>query len=74
MTQHPDSHFVALVSYEGRIDDPLMPPPRFWILPFQEVERFKRSYRTRTNVARSRILAEGGEFENAWGLILGTAG
>ncbi len=74
VTEHPDSHFVALVSYEGRIDDPEMPPPRVWILPFNEVERFKRHYRTRTNIARSRILAEGGGFENAWGLILGTAG
>jgi hypothetical protein len=72
VTLNPDRHFVALVCYEGRIDEIEMPPPRVWILPFREVEQFIRHYRTRTNVARSLILAEGGAFENAWSLILGT--
>ena len=65
---------MALVSFEGRIDDPKMPPPSVWILPFPEVERFKRRYKTRTNVARARILKEGGEFGNVWQLIAGTTG
>src|SRR3990172_4245355 len=47
VTEHPDSHFVALVSFEGRIDEADMPAPRVWVVPFPEVEKFKRFYRTR---------------------------
>jgi hypothetical protein len=71
VTEHPDSHFVALVSFEGRIDEADMPPPRVWVLPFPEVERFKRRYRTRTNVSRATVNVDGGQFENAWHLIAG---
>jgi hypothetical protein len=68
----PDRHFVALVSFEGRINDPAMPTPRVWVIPFPEVERFKRSFpRGRVNVARAAVLANGRRFENAWHLIEG---
>lgn len=68
----PDQHFVALVSFEGRIVDSDMPPPRVWILPFREVEGFKRHYpRGRINVSRSKLLSAGARFENAWHLIEG---
>jgi len=70
VTENKDDHFVALVSFEGRIGHREMPPPRVWILPFPEVEHFKRSYKTRTNIARSRLLREGGRFENAWEFVL----
>ncbi len=69
LTKNPDTHFVALVSFEGQIDEATMPPPRVWIIPFTEVKKFKRSYRTRTNVSRAAVLAEGEEFESAWHLI-----
>lgn len=65
-------HFVVLVSFEGRILEAAMPPPRVWVVPFSEVQRFTRKYRTRTNVARSLITRDGAEFENAWWLISGT--
>ena len=49
-----ERHFVALVSFEGHIDDPVMPAPRVWIFPFAQVERFKRSFpRGRVNVSRA---------------------
>lgn len=70
VTEHPDSHFVALSSFEGGIDETDM-PPRVWVLPFPKVERFKRFYRSRTNVLRAAIRADGGEFENACQLIAG---
>ena len=70
-TRNPESHFIALVSFEGRIDELEMPSPRVWIVPFREVERFKQHYKTRTNISRRKITAEGREFENAWGLISG---
>jgi hypothetical protein len=80
VTAHPDRHFVALVSFEGRIDEAEMPSPRVWIIPFPEVwiipfpevERFKRVYPGgRTNMSRAAIRADGDEFENAWHLIAG---
>ncbi len=71
VTEHPDNHFVALVSFEGRIGEADMPPPRVWVIPFRAVERFKRYYTNRTNVSRAAIRADGGEFENAWYLIAG---
>jgi hypothetical protein len=40
---NPQRHFVALVSFEGRIDRPEMPPP-VWIVPFPDLERFIRRY------------------------------
>jgi hypothetical protein len=49
-----------------------MPPPRVWVVPFPEIEQFKRFYRTRTNISRAAIKAGGDEFENAWQLIAGT--
>ena len=72
--QHPGSHFVVLVSFEGRIDEAEMPPPRAWIVPFPEVQRFLRYYETRTNVSRSEIINHGSRFENSWWLIAGTDG
>ncbi len=71
VTSSPDSHFVALVCYEGEIDNPTMPPPKVWVFPFLDIEPFKRHYRIRTNVMRSKVLSEGGKYENAWPLILG---
>src|SRR5947209_7263819 len=65
VTSTPERHFVALVSFEGHIDDPVMPAPRVWIFPFAQVERFKRSFpRGRVNVSRAAVLADAGQFEN----------
>jgi len=74
VTEHPENHFVALVSFEGRIDEVDMPPPRVWVIPFLDVEGFKRYYANRTNVSRAAIRADGGKFENAWRLIAGSSG
>jgi len=66
----PDQHFVALVSFEGRIGVQAMPAPRVWIVPFREVEKFKRAYPAgRINVSRAAVLLDGAQFESAWHLI-----
>lgn len=70
-SQHPERHYVVLISFEGQIADGDMPSPRAWIVPFPDIDRFVRHYRTRTNVARSTILRDGTEYENAWSLIAG---
>lgn len=66
---NPNKHFIVLVSFEGKISDPEMSAPRTWIIPFKEIEPFKRSYKTRTNIARSILLKDGSQYENAWQLI-----
>ncbi len=71
ISENPDRHFVALVCFEGRIDDPEMPPPKVWIVPFPEVEQFKRVYQGRVNVSRAAVLAGGSRYENAWHLVEG---
>ena len=68
-SSNPEKHFIILVCFEGSIDDPKMPPPRTWVIPFTEIEPFKRYYKTRTNIARSILLREGQKYENAWHLI-----
>lgn len=71
-TDRPDRHFVVLISFEGRIHDPEMPPPRVWVLPFRLVEPFKRSYGSRMNVvSRAAVVSGGSSYKNAWHLIEG---
>lgn len=72
-TRDPDRHFVVLVSFEGEIDNPKMPTPRVWVIPFPKVGPFVRHYVTRINVSRAAVLREAKEFESAWHLIEGTA-
>lgn len=70
VTDHPDRHFVALVSFQGHIDDPTMPPPRVWIVPFPAIEQFKKKFPGgRIDVVRSQVEKRGTEYENAWHLI-----
>ena len=73
VTLDPQRHFVVLVSFEGKIDDPTMPAPRVWVFPYPQIEPVKRFYKTRTNVTRAAIEAGAGRFENAWHLIEGSA-
>ncbi len=73
-SSNPENHFIVLVSFEGKISEPEMPAPRTWIIPFTQLEPFKRSYKTRTNIARSILLKEGQKYENAWHLIEETVG
>lgn len=71
-TDRPDRHFVVLISFEGRIHDHEMPPPRVWVLPFRLVEPFKRFYGSRMNVvSRAAVVSGGSSYENAWHLIEG---
>ena len=68
----PENHFVALVSFEGKISDPTMPPPSVWIVPFPELVPFIRHYPGgRVNVMRSKMVSEGVRFKNAWHLVEG---
>ena len=67
---NPDRHFVVLVSYEDRIGDATMPAPRVWVLPFPDVEPFRRTYKgNMKTLSRAQMLKDGKQYENAWNLI-----
>ena len=61
-------HFIALVSYEGKIEDPTF-TPNVWIIPHREIEKFIKQYKTRKNISRSLIINKGNRFLNAWHLF-----
>ncbi len=64
------SHFIVLVSYNGRIGDPNV-PPSIWILPHANVDPFIRQYRGRRNISRATIVRDGARFKDAWWRIVG---
>ena len=68
----PDRHYVVLVSFEGQIENPAMPRPRVWIIPYPDIKRFTRQYKNRRNVSRSAVCNKGMKYENAWHLIEAT--
>jgi hypothetical protein len=63
-------HFYVLISFEGKITDPLLPPSA-WIIPSDELEQFIRKYKTRTVVSRADVKAKGKKFLHSWSLICG---
>jgi hypothetical protein len=67
---HDTQHFYVLVSFEGKIIDPLFSPSA-WIIPSNELEPFIRKYKTRTVISRAVVKAKGQYFLHAWSLIMG---
>ena len=63
-------HFYVLVSFEGKITDPLSLPSA-WIIPANELAQFVRKYKTRTVIARAYVKAKGQKYLQAWSLIIG---
>jgi hypothetical protein len=62
-------HFYVLVSFEGKITDPLSPPSA-WIIPANELAQFIRKYKTRTVISRADVKAKGQHYLHAWSLII----
>lgn len=65
-----DRHFLALVSFEGRIADPDQ-VPSIWIVPAGELATFLRTYKSRKVVSRAAVRSKGAYFKGAWNLLLG---
>ncbi len=63
-------HFYVLISFEGKITDPLSPPSA-WIIPANELAQFIRKYNTRTVISRADVKAKGQKYLQAWSLIIG---
>lgn len=64
----PD-HFLALVCYAGRIDDPAF-APEVWIVPSEQLEAL--TYQApggRRVVQRHAMMTHGASFRNAWQLL-----
>lgn len=65
-------HFYILVSFEGKISDPLV-SPSVWIIPSDKVEPFIKPYTTRVVISRARVTKDGTKFENAWQYLTNSA-
>ena len=63
-------HFIVLVSYNGRIEDPSS-LPSVWIIPSIEIGTFIRVYGTRRVVSRALIRKEGNRYKDAWSALVG---
>ncbi len=63
-------HFIVLVSYNGRIEDPSN-LPSVWIIPSIEIGTFTKVYGTRRVVSRSLIRKEGNKYKDAWATLVG---
>lgn len=59
------NHFYALLSFEGKISDPLA-SPSVWIIPSNEIEPFIKTYKTRVVVSRALVKRDGSKFKNTW--------
>jgi hypothetical protein len=63
---NPERHFVVLASYEDRIGDPAMPASRVWVLPFPDVEPFRRTYKGNMKTrSRAQMLQDGKKYASA---------
>src|SRR4051794_130133 len=65
-----DRHFLALVSFEGRIGDPVL-VPSVWVVPARELRELLRTYRTRVVVSRAAVRAASERYRHAWHLVTG---
>jgi hypothetical protein len=65
-----DRHFLALVSFEGRIGDPEL-VPSVWVVPARELPPLLRTYKTRVVVSRAAVRADSERYRNAWHLVTG---
>ena len=63
-----DGHFIALVCFEGKIENPEQ-TPSVWVIPSQNIERFIKKYKTRTVVSRALVTKNGVQYKHAWSLI-----
>jgi len=61
-------HFIALVSYEGKFEDPSS-SPKIWIVPAEQILKFKKQYKTRSDISRALIRKNGDIYQNAWELL-----
>ena len=62
------NHFLALVCFNGKINDPEQLPD-VWIIPSPKIEAFTRSYKTGTGISRALINEDGDKYKNAWSQI-----
>jgi len=62
-------HFVVLVSYEGKIQDPSI-APSVWVVPGKVIGTFIKQYKGRRVVSRAKLLKEGVVFKDRWQSLL----
>jgi hypothetical protein len=67
----PKLHYIALLSFEGEIANPLH-APNVWILPANAVAPFIKKYKSRTVVSRAPLREKGEEHRNNWAALTPT--
>jgi hypothetical protein len=60
-----EGHYYVMLSFEGNIEDPSFVPSA-WIIPATRINEFIKSFKTRKDVMRKLVMANGGEFKNNW--------
>jgi hypothetical protein len=65
----PVNHFLAMVCYEGKIDQPEF-SPNVWVIPTSEIEPFIKQYKNRTVVSRAEVRRNGKQYMSAWDPVL----
>src|SRR3989304_8115341 len=66
----PPNHSYLFLTFDGKIRCPKH-PPSVWIVPGNEVEPFMRTFKTRRVVSRTVLVHEGGQYEQAWSVLVG---
>jgi hypothetical protein len=59
------NQFYILLSFEGKILEPLV-SPSVWVIPSNQIEPFIRRFKTRVIVSRALVKRDGSKFKNAW--------
>ncbi len=59
------NHFYILLSFEGKISDPLT-SPSVWIIPSNQIQPFIKTYKTRAVISHMLVKRTGDKFNNAW--------
>jgi hypothetical protein len=60
-----DTHYFVLLTFEGKIADPLY-APNVWVIPSKVLKEYMRLYGTRWVAMRKKILHEASEYLNNW--------
>jgi hypothetical protein len=62
------SHFLVLISFEGRFVD-VQSAPSVWVLPHDEVGKFVKQYSGRRNISRALLMKNDSDYLDAWHLL-----
>ena len=66
----PNNHFYVFLTFDGKIKDPEH-APSVWVVPGNKVDGLIETYTNRKDVSRPLLVQQGGQYEQAWHLLVG---